>query len=172
MFRQSEWGKICLPHASDNLTFLFRGHTDASFPEYLYTLLRQTAISWPHSISVMMEHQAVASLTRAFRPLSRRLTHNCGATQSLSASLRLQASSRAFHRASSPMSPPHAQSSKITQVSACTKTASRHFSTSSPRLAKAVINPRKDDDGNDMVIEIMPRASHVRLQLPPSTKNY
>ena len=37
------------------------------------------------------------------------------------------------------------------------------MSTTPRRLAKAIRNPRKDDDGNDMLITISPRAAH-RLQ--------
>ncbi|KAK5128482.1 hypothetical protein LTR85_003150 [Meristemomyces frigidus] len=40
---------------------------------------------------------------------------------------------------------------------------SRGISTTPRRLAKAIQNPRKDDDGNEMIINISPRAAH-RLQ--------
>ena len=37
----------------------------------------------------------------------------------------------------------------------------RSFSVSNAHATKAIINPRKDENGEDMLIEIMPRASHV-----------
>lgn len=44
--------------------------------------------------------------------------------------------------------------------------AARPFSTSPPRRA-AVLNPRKDEDGNEMIVGITPRAAHVSL-FPPT----
>jgi len=39
----------------------------------------------------------------------------------------------------------------------------RLFSTSPrPRQTEVVLNPRKDDDGNDLTLEITPRAANVR----------
>lgn len=110
-----------------------------------------------------MEHQAAACLTRTFRPLSRRLIRNCGATRSISSTLRLQTPSRLTEKAFAPNVIPHASS----PVRSCsldhTRIGTRSFSSSVPRSAKAVINPRKDENGNDMVIEIMPRASNVSI---------
>lgn len=39
--------------------------------------------------------------------------------------------------------------------------STRPFSTSNRQAAKAIVNPRKDEDGKEMIIEITPRASHV-----------
>lgn len=51
-----------------------------------------------------------------------------------------------------------------TQPSVLKTQPSRTF-TSSPirRATHVVVNPKKDDDGNDMTVEITPRASNVRL---------
>jgi hypothetical protein len=51
---------------------------------------------------------------------------------------------------------------------------SRTFTSSSVRQATSVVvNPKKDDDGNDMTVEITPRASDVRFySKTPATHQY
>jgi len=41
------------------------------------------------------------------------------------------------------------------------KPGSRYFVHSTRRLTKAIINPKKADDGTDMIVQIMPRAADV-----------
>ncbi|KAL1311243.1 hypothetical protein AAFC00_001432 [Neodothiora populina] len=57
-----------------------------------------------------------------------------------------------------------------TQGQGLTPAERRPFSSSTIRPTKAVVNPRKDENGNDMLIEIMPRASH-RLSAISETDN-
>ena len=57
--------------------------------------------------------------------------------------------------------------SKLARVIATQPTKLRPFTTSSPRPAAVVIaNRRKDDEGNDMLIDITPRASNVSRHSP------
>ncbi|GAB7346229.1 hypothetical protein MBLNU457_4962t2 [Dothideomycetes sp. NU457] len=107
-----------------------------------------------------MEYQTAACLTRTFRPLSRRLIHNCGAKRSISSTLRLQTPSRLSNGVPAPQLAPQASSHMRLSGLDRTTTGARSFSSSIQRSAKAVINPRKDENGNDMIIEIMPRASN------------
>lgn len=43
--------------------------------------------------------------------------------------------------------------------------ACRNFTSTSFAASKTVVNPRMDDEGNEMKIEILPRASHVSLSM-------
>ncbi|KAH8821563.1 hypothetical protein F5884DRAFT_768326 [Xylogone sp. PMI_703] len=54
----------------------------------------------------------------------------------------------------------------ISQVPHC-----RGFASSSSRMTSAVINPRKDDDGNDMTVQITPRASNRLREIMTKDQN-
>jgi hypothetical protein len=55
-----------------------------------------------------------------------------------------------------------------------TQNPPRRAFTTSPvrRHTSAVFNPRKDDDGNDMTVEITPRASNVRILPGEGSQSY
>jgi hypothetical protein len=58
------------------------------------------------------------------------------------------------------------QNGRLAKASLSKTQPSRAFTSSSIRRAThAVVNPKKDDDGNDMTVEITPRASNVRPSL-------
>jgi len=42
---------------------------------------------------------------------------------------------------------------------------SRAFSASSRQAVKAIINPRKNENGEDMMIDILPRAVNVSMHI-------
>ncbi|KAF2764191.1 hypothetical protein EJ03DRAFT_240939, partial [Teratosphaeria nubilosa] len=44
-------------------------------------------------------------------------------------------------------------------------------STTAPRQARAIRNPKKDDEGNDMIINITPRAAHRLQTIAETDKN-
>jgi hypothetical protein len=112
--------------------------------------------------------------TMAARPI----THGCqswAASHSSSAArafLQL-APRRAFHQPSSPLLEfllPGVPSKKIPHgfnkptITKLHITGRRSFTTcSARRQTSAVYNPRKDEDGNDMTVEITPRASNVNI---------
>ena len=47
--------------------------------------------------------------------------------------------------------------------------SSRAFSVSSRQAVKAIINPRKNENGEDMMIDILPRAVNVNIRTPMSS---
>lgn len=57
-------------------------------------------------------------------------------------------------------SPAHSPSLRTVRRTLAPHYHYRALSASAPRHAKAVANPRKDDDGNEITINITPRASH------------
>ncbi|KAK5734996.1 [4Fe-4S] proteins maturation [Elasticomyces elasticus] len=59
--------------------------------------------------------------------------------------------------------PVHQRDLMLPSTSAARLQQRRAFSSAQRNLAKAITNPRKDDDGNEMLITISPRAAH-RLQ--------
>lgn len=102
---------------------------------------------------------------RAYRPLSGRLrsvTSACQRQLSDGTGTRRTPSLSPKHTYSIPIIPqPHvglvAQRSHGSHI----QSSLRSFSTSRVACSRAVVNPRKDDDGNDMLVDITPRASNV-----------
>lgn len=56
---------------------------------------------------------------------------------------------------------PFNHQTQLCQKKSPVQTQFRSFTASNHRPTKAILNPRKDENGEDMIIEIMPRASNV-----------
>ncbi|KAK8057855.1 hypothetical protein PG996_011792 [Apiospora saccharicola] len=114
-----------------------------------------------------------ASAARLFVQLSRTCAQQ--PSQRAPLDILLPASTRSFHsglvprsRITSPISSHRSRSTPTSSpkrtTAACTAstTTTRSFgSTSARQMTQAIYNPQKDEDGNDMVLEITPRAANV-----------
>ncbi|KAK8022049.1 Iron-sulfur cluster assembly 2-like protein- mitochondrial [Apiospora rasikravindrae] len=123
-----------------------------------------------------------ASAAKLFVQLSR----SCAQQQSSQRApldILLPASARSFHVAARSYAPITSRSSaslssslprRTTACAASTSTATtaRSFSSTSARqMTQAIYNPQKDDDGNEMVMEITPRAANRLSQIMEKDKN-
>ncbi|KAK6822932.1 hypothetical protein PG987_014477 [Apiospora arundinis] len=86
------------------------------------------------------------------------------------------AAADAHPQSRSPVSPSLPRRTTITTITSCaasmTPTTIRAFSSTSARpMTQAIYNPQKDDDGNDMVLEITPRAANRLSQIMAKDQN-
>ncbi|KAK7961149.1 hypothetical protein PG988_012363 [Apiospora saccharicola] len=124
-----------------------------------------------------------ASAARLFVQLSRTCAQQ--PSQRAPLDILLPASARSFHsglvprsRITSPIashrsrSTPTSSPKRTTAACTASTTTTRSFgSTSARQMTQAIYNPQKDEDGNDMVLEITPRAANRLSQIMEKDKN-
>ncbi|PNS17212.1 hypothetical protein CAC42_7266 [Sphaceloma murrayae] len=105
-----------------------------------------------------MASRSVDSLYRAYRPLSSRFWLLSTTKSVHSRSLRTGPGLGSIPNAAHLTPPAHV--TVFSQVNTSDLgTKPRNFSGSSQRAARAISNPRKDDDGKEMIVDITPRAA-------------